>query len=278
MCLDNYWISKASAIQRRGRAGRCQAGECFHLYPKHKFDSFSNHALPEILRTSLTKIVLDSKVFSNNMNAMKFMSQLVCPPEEHSIRCAVDELKDLELLDDNERLTPLGRTLSSFQLEPKLSKAMVNSVIYKCVTPVVDIVTLFASDTELFSGGLLDKEASKMIKQKFSNGSDHLAVMRLLESWLDCAEANNGYELEKLSSKYNLVPHKMNTLQKLRTLHFEYLHKGLYDVMAISDDLSDNDELVKAVVYSGVGTLLQHRNWDIVKNRIKNNVNVLITR
>lgn len=65
---------------------------------------------------------------------------------------------------------------------------------------------------------------------------------------------------------------------ELRQLHFDYLYKGLYDVMAISDDLSDNNELVKAVVYSGVGTILQHRNWDMVKNRIKNNVNVLITR
>lgn len=48
--------------------------------------------------------------------------------------------------------------------------------------------------------------------------------------------------------------------------------------MPVSDDFSDNDELVKAVLYSGTGTVLEHRNWDIVKNRLKTNVNVLVTR
>lgn len=213
MCLDNYWISKANAIQRRGRAGRCQPGECYHLYPRHRYESFSNHSLPEILRTSLTKIVLDSKVFSSNMNAVEFMSKLPCPPENNAIVCAVDELKELELLDDEENLTPLGKTLSSFQLEPKLSKAMVNAIIYKCVTPVIDIVTLFASDNELFSGGLMDKEASKRVKAGFCDGSDHLAMMNLLEKWLECADGNNRFGMEEFSHKYNLIPHKMFNLQ-----------------------------------------------------------------
>lgn len=64
---------------------------------------------------------------------------------------------------------------------------------------------------------------------------------------------------------------------ELRELHFQYLHKGLKDVLPLSDDFSDSDELVKGVLLSGVGTLLQHRNWDVVKGRMKK-VNVLLTR
>lgn len=61
-------------------------------------------------------------------------------------------------------------------------------------------------------------------------------------------------------------------------MHFGYLYRGLYDVMPIGDDHSHNDEMVKAVLFSGVGNLLLYRNWDIVKNIFKKNRNVLLTR
>lgn len=48
-------------------------------------------------------------------------------------------------------------------------------------------------------------------------------------------------------------------------------------MLPLADDFSDNDELVKAVLLSGVGNVLQHRSWDIVKGRMKK-TNVLITK
>ncbi|KAJ8932609.1 hypothetical protein NQ318_022948 [Aromia moschata] len=69
----------------------------------------------------------------------------------------------------------------------------------------------------------------------------------------------------------------MATLEKLRKIHFDYLYDGLYDIMPIADNHSDNDELVKAVLFSGIGTILTHRNWDIVKNKVKNNTHVFLT-
>ncbi|KAJ8925971.1 hypothetical protein NQ315_009826 [Exocentrus adspersus] len=277
-CLDEHWISKASVQQRKGRAGRVQAGESFHLYTRDKYDSFADYSLPEIQRTSLTKIVLDSKVFSNNMNAIEFMSKLPTPPEENATLRAVEELQDLEMLDKDENLTSLGTTCADFQLEPKLSKALISAVIFKCVTPVIDIVTLFSADTEFFTSGLLRKDDIKKIKKLYCKDSDHLAMMRLFEKWLMHVEEGDSYSVRRFCQETNLVSYKMETIEKLREIHFDYLHKGLYDVLPISDNMSDNDEMVKAVLYSGVGTILQHRNWDIVKNKLKNNVTCLLTR
>lgn len=42
--------------------------------------------------------------------------------------------------------------------------------------------------------------------------------------------------------------------------------------------MSDNDEMIKGVLFSGVGNVLQHRTWDLVKQRLKKNVNVFLTR
>lgn len=211
--MDNHWISKASVRQRKGRAGRVKPGESFHLYTKAKYDSLEEYSLPEIQTTSLNKIVLDCKVFTNNMNALKFMSSLPTPPDESATLRAVNELTELELLDSDENLTPLGKTVAEFQLEPKLSKAMINAVIFKCTTPIVDIITLFSSETEFFVSGLLDKGEVKETKETFCKTSDHLAMMRLFEKWLEYKDNDDSYGMRSFCNEVNIVPHKMNIVE-----------------------------------------------------------------
>lgn len=213
MCLDNQWVTQANINQRIGRAGRVQPGKSYHLYPKSKYNELPTFAIPEILCTSLTKVVLDSKVFSNNMDAVKFFAELPTPPETEAIMRAVEDLTDLGLLDENEKLTPLGRTISEFQLEPKLAKSLVNAVIFKCVTPIVDIVTLFSAETELFSGALRDKQNILKYKKDFSDTSDHLSLMRLFEKWLEYVEENDAKMANVFINANNLNQDKLLTIQ-----------------------------------------------------------------
>lgn len=60
--LDDDWVSQANVNQRRGRAGRVQPGECYHLYSRSKFESFLKFPVPELHRVPLQKVVLDLKV------------------------------------------------------------------------------------------------------------------------------------------------------------------------------------------------------------------------
>ncbi|XP_030754425.1 ATP-dependent RNA helicase DHX30-like isoform X2 [Sitophilus oryzae] len=276
--IDKEWISKASVRQRSGRAGRCAPGESYHMYTEEKFQTFQDYSTPKILNSSLTKVILDSKTISD-MSACDFMNSLITPPEKQAVERAVEELKQLELLDDNEKLTPLGRTLANFQLEPNLAKTMVNSVIFKCTTPIVDIVTLFSSETEMFGSlTLMDKESIKREKESYSKSSDHLALMKIYEKWLEFFEEDGLRAAKTFCQRMNLVHHKMEFINKLKDIHYGYLRNGLYNSVPLSDEFSDNDELIKAVLYSGTGNVLIHRNWDILKNRLKSNVNVLLTR
>jgi ATP-dependent RNA helicase DHX34 len=59
--LSEFWISKASAAQRTGRAGRTGPGECFRLYSENEFNHMNDFAVPEIQRAPLEPIVLDIK-------------------------------------------------------------------------------------------------------------------------------------------------------------------------------------------------------------------------
>lgn len=210
--IDNHWISQASMIQRKGRAGRVQPGESFHLYTRAKYDKFAKYSVPEILRTSLTKVVLDSKIYSQTTTALEFFNQLLCPPEEETIKRAVDELKELELLESDESLTPLGKVLANFQLEPKLSRAMVNAVAFKCVTPIVDVVSLFAEGTSLFSSSLMDKERMRKTKEKYCENSDHLALMKLFERYLEFRGAEDDWNIDMFCEENNLVKRRLRTV------------------------------------------------------------------
>ncbi|KAK9891227.1 hypothetical protein WA026_013542 [Henosepilachna vigintioctopunctata] len=277
-CIGNHWVSQSSVEQRKGRAGRVKAGESYHLYPKSKMDSLPKYSLPEILRVSLTKVVLDSKAYCKDSDALEFFSKLPSPPGRENVKLAIDELRDLELIDDEEKLTPLGEVLVDFQLEPKLSKTLVNSVVYKCVTPIVDIVTLFSSGTEMFASVVDRKEIIRTVKSSYSRTSDHLALMRMFEIWDDYMDNGERNKADMFCDDMGLLRSRMYMLKALRSLHFDYLYDGLKSrVLPISNDFSDEDELVKAVLLSGVGSFLTYKNWDVVKGRLKKS-NVLLTR
>lgn len=59
--LSEFWISKASAAQRTGRAGRTGPGECFRLYSENEYNHMNEFAVPEIQRAPLEHVVLDIK-------------------------------------------------------------------------------------------------------------------------------------------------------------------------------------------------------------------------
>lgn len=93
--LEVQPISKAQAIQRAGRAGRCADGKCYRLYSKAAYETLKPQATPEILRTSLSEILLN--LFAASINTLKGFKFLDNPSEEEWC-AALDELVSLELI------------------------------------------------------------------------------------------------------------------------------------------------------------------------------------
>jgi ATP-dependent RNA helicase DHX57 len=85
--LKEKWITVSAANQRRGRAGRSQAGQCYRLYTEHMMASFVPFLEPEILRMPLENVVLQCKAIRRNEDTKVRIPQvLVSGPTKMSIR------------------------------------------------------------------------------------------------------------------------------------------------------------------------------------------------
>ena len=111
-------ISRASAMQRAGRAGRTRPGKCFRLYTEKSFkDDLIPQTYPEILRSNLSMTVLQLKKLGID-DLVHF--DLMDPPAPETLMRALEELNYLSCMDDEGELTALGRLAAEFPLDPAL--------------------------------------------------------------------------------------------------------------------------------------------------------------
>ncbi|GAB2246649.1 hypothetical protein Droror1_Dr00002142 [Drosera rotundifolia] len=250
-CLLPSWISKASARQRRGRAGRVQPGECYHLYPRCVYEAFADYQLPELLRTPLNSLCLQIKSLQI-ASIGDFLSAALQPPEPLAVQNAIDFLKMVGALDENESLTNLGKLLSMLPVDPKLGKMLIMGAIFRCFDPILTIVSgLSVRDPFLLPQD--KKDLAGIAKSRFSakDYSDHMALVRAYEGWKDAEREGSSYEY----CWRNFL--SVQTLQAIHSLRKQFScilkDAGLIEGDASTDNkLSHDQSVVRAVICSGL--------------------------
>ncbi|WVZ73800.1 hypothetical protein U9M48_022071, partial [Paspalum notatum var. saurae] len=114
------WISRASASQRAGRAGRTGPGHCYRLYSAAAYgkdDLFPEFAEPEIKKIPVEGVVLMLKFMCiDKVENFPFPT----PPNKESLVEADQCLKTLEALDSSGKLTPMGKAMAQYPVSPRL--------------------------------------------------------------------------------------------------------------------------------------------------------------
>ncbi|CAL8076598.1 unnamed protein product [Orchesella dallaii] len=185
--LKNVWISKASVNQRRGRAGRCRAGNCYHLFSTQRYESMIKFPSPEIVRTSLQQLCLHARsIIKPDMKIEAFFMQILEPPPPIAVKMSVESLTVMGALDENERLTKLGKHLLGFPIEPFLGKALIYAVVFKCLDPILTLVSILSHrDPFELPSDAADKKKAKGCKIQFARDSfsDHMAYVKAFKGW-----------------------------------------------------------------------------------------------
>ncbi len=116
--------SRASAIQRAGRAGRVSEGICYRLFSRHSFDAMTPHTPPEMLESDLSPLVLELAAWGvADPGHLAWLD----PPPAASLAVARQLLAYLGALDSCGRITPLGRSMARLPLHPRLSRLLERS-------------------------------------------------------------------------------------------------------------------------------------------------------
>ncbi|EEE58940.1 hypothetical protein OsJ_10612 [Oryza sativa Japonica Group] len=174
-------ISKASAHQRAGRAGRTQPGKCFRLYTEKSFnDDLQPQTYPEILRSNLANTVLTLKKLGiDDLVHFDFMD----PPAPETLMRALEVLNYLGALDDDGNLTPLGETMSEFPLDPQMSKMLVISPKYNCSNEILSISAML-SVPNCFLRPREAQKAADEAKARFGHiDGDHLTLLNVYHAY-----------------------------------------------------------------------------------------------
>jgi len=137
--LLERFAAKANLTQRRGRAGRVQAGTCYKLISLETYNKLPDHGTPEIHRCALDQTLLSLMFLGVERGSGNFLRTLLDPPPKKSLDAAISSLQKLGAISSlnantEMELTPLGMHLAGIPAPPTIGKMLVMGSILGCRT------------------------------------------------------------------------------------------------------------------------------------------------
>lgn len=191
--------AQTACCQRAGRAGRVSAGHAYRLYTAQDYNTRPRHNQPEITRCPLAPTILLLIAVGVEPSTFPLMDR---PPQD-SIKTSLKLLKDLGAIESeiNPRLTPLGKKMAAFPIDPKYSKLILTANEFNCLDEIVSIVAVLSSEN-IFHNPLQKREEALRARQKFvSPLGDHITLLNVFKTFCKTS-------LKKQWCKENYLNHR----------------------------------------------------------------------
>ncbi|KAH1263618.1 DExH-box ATP-dependent RNA helicase DExH6 [Glycine max] len=265
--LQSSWISKASAKQREGRAGRCQPGICYHLYSRTRAASLPDFQIPEIRRMPIEELCLQVKLLDPSCKVEEFLRKTLDPPVFESISNAILVLQDIGAFSNDEKLTHLGEKLGSLPVHPLICRMLFFAILMNCLDPALTLAC--ASDyRDPFTLPMLPEEKKRASAAKselaslYGGCSDQFAVLAAFECWNNAKKM--GLEA-RFCSQYFVSSSAMNMLSGMRRqlqaelIRIGFIHEDVSGYSVNTHDPGVLHAVLVAGLYPRVGRFLTNK-------------------
>lgn len=177
--LKLQFITQSSARQRRGRAGRCQPGQCYRLYTQQEYDQMEPFLMPEILRMHIGLVVL--QLLACGMQTLTSYDDLIDRPDQTAVATSIDKLTSLQLL-QNGQITEYGLVAADLYLEPSISRMIIEALRLQLGDLVIKIAAMMTITNCLYNRSLTNEQKNI---QKLSTSSCHGDFVTLLKIYTE---------------------------------------------------------------------------------------------
>ena len=176
-------ISKASAIQRAGRAGRTKPGKCYRLYTQQAYENLPDVTVPEIQRSNLAPMILQLKALGID-NVLRF--DFLTPPPADLMARALELLFSLGALDEYAKLTrPLGVRMAELSVEPMMAKVLLSAPSMGCLSEVLTIAAMTSLQGAVWFQPDGERKPAETARRRFAaDEGDHLTLLNVYQSFV----------------------------------------------------------------------------------------------
>ncbi|XP_041850777.1 probable ATP-dependent RNA helicase DHX34 [Melanotaenia boesemani] len=187
--LQEFWISRASSEQRKGRAGRTGPGVCYRLYAESDYNAFAPYPVPEIHRVALDSLILQMKSMGLG-DPLSFV--FIDPPPTASIQTAVTYLKEQGALDSCGELTSIGSLLAQLPVDVVIGKMLVLGSVFNLVEPVLTIAAALSVQSPFLRSSQHNPDCATARQPLHSNQGDPFTLLNTFNAWVEVKGERGG--------------------------------------------------------------------------------------
>ncbi|KAE9553890.1 hypothetical protein FO519_002879 [Halicephalobus sp. NKZ332] len=182
--LVDQYISKASADQRKGRAGRTGPGVCFRLYSEDQYNQMQDFSSAEIQRANLETLILQILNTKLGFNPLEF--EYLERPPERQLKSSVNSLQIQQILDHNfnGKLTTLGKIIADLPLDVLVAKLLIYSTIFNQVDVALTIAAGMSVQSPFTNRSWNDQECMRNRESMVSEKGDLFTLINIYRTWL----------------------------------------------------------------------------------------------